>query len=759
MATFIENVQDIFPESKMFTPDFSFIDTMLKRKESQYEQGFSQLNNQYNLINREVTHSSNAAIRDQFLNNAKTTLKDLSSMDLSDPQNVNAAVNVFKPFYSNANVLGDQAITSHWNQQVAIGNSLRLKDGGKEFSEDNIAYIEQQRKAFAADDPSSVSAYASSKRYYSPYYDWNKEVKEAMKDFKPSHTDIQYMDGMYKKGIEDQSWNKLEIAQYLNSVLSDKAKQQMRIEGAVRLGADPKFLVKNYLETEAADLPGITTLIDKIDDQLKKEKDPTKIEELKKNREYYDDQRAEITNNLKSLRGGDMSFLKKNAEPIAFKSYYNAQVNKLSNGYSHKDVKQTIDGNDVAMMYARFNHEWALKKYEADRADEREIKKEQAKFGPLFPVEIKGENKTSDYATLNAELKQSEIEANVATTNLKQHIFTVAPKGTYNSLTDITSDVLAKYTMQNPNDKLVTAYNDAKYGYTQDLNWIEAHNKGAEEYVKQQVSSKFGIDKYNLLKRADRELQIANSQRRPPGVSPLQVAAGAMGIPLKELMALKQEATAARNHYNDTKHEYVTENRTGFGLFKTDPRYEKTEAYLTGALGIKTPVGINFFAKPDGTDIRYTIGDETMLKDENLVNAEVNRIKMQLGTDKVEYNKDTKSVTIKGISKELINYLNVDPYAGFSRNERKNLQRIDLWNVPGTTSPEALQQYVNKFSQTIPIGVVKSISQDGQTVVYYPQVMGQTLDDALESSDKALRKAKLYADDPSTQTILQNQYK
>ena len=759
MATFIENVQDVFPESKMFTPDFSFIDKMLKRKESQYEEGFSKLNNEYGLINREVTHSSNAAIRDQFLNNAKTALKNLSSMDLSDPQNVKVATGVFKPFYSNTNVLGDQALTTFWNQQIATGNSLRLKDGGKEFSQDNIDYIEQQRKAFAADDPSSVNEYAASKRYYTPYYDWNKEVKEAMKDFKPNHTAIQYMDGMYKKGVEDQSWNKLEIAQYLNSVLSDKAKQQMRIEAAVRLGNDPKFLVSSYLQSEAADLPGITSLIDKTNDQLKKEKDPAKVAELKKNLEYYDDQRAEITNNLKSLKSGDMSFLKKNAEAISFKSYYNSQIQKLANGYSHQDVKQTIDGNDVAMMYARFNHEWAIKRYEADRADQREIKKEMAKFGPLFPVEIKGENKTSDYASLKSELEASEQQASVATNTLKQHIFNVAPKGLYNSISDITPDIVAKFTVSNPTDKLVQTYNDVTSLAVQNKNWMEAHNKGAEQYVKQQISSKFGIEKYNLLKKADREIQIANSQRRPPGVSPLQAAAGAMGISLNDLMALKKEEQAARTYYNDTEHKYVTENRTGFGMLKTDPRYEKTEAYLTGALGVKTPTGINFFAKPEGTDIRYTIGDETLLKDENLIDAEINRIKMQLGTENVEYNKDTKSVVIKGISKELINYLSLDPYSGKSGSERSYLGKIDLYNVPGTSSPEAIRMYTNRLGMAVPIGVVKSISQDGRTIIYYPQVNGQTIPDPVESSVEAYDKAQLYADNPSTQNVLQNQYK
>jgi hypothetical protein len=762
MATFIENVQDVFPESKMFTPDFSFIDTMLKRKESQYEQGFAKLNNQYSLINREVTHASNAAVRDQFLNNAKVNLKNLSSMDLSDQQNVNAAVNVFKPFYSNTNVIGDQALTAHWNQQLAIGNAARLKDGGKEFSQDNINYILQQKKAFADDDPSSVANYASSKRYYTPYYDWNKEVKEAMKDFKPTHTSLQFADGMYIKTVDNQSWNKLEISQYLNSVLSDKAKEQMRIEGAVRLGNDPKFLVKTYLETEAADLPEITKLIDKANADLKTEKDPTKIAELKRNLEYYDDQRAEITNNLKSLKGGDMSFLKKNAEAISFKSYYNAQISKLANGYSHEDIKQELKGNDVAMMYARFNHDYAIANYTSDLTEGREIRKEQRekanKFGPLFPVEIKGENKDSDFATLNAELKQSEIEAGIATQNLKQHIFNVSPKGKFASIQSITPEILADYTIKNPTERLVQSYNEASFGVTQNKNWMDAHKKGAESYVSQQISSKFGDKAYAILQKATNDLNKLSTQRLPPGVSPLSIVAGNYGISAQTLSNMRSEAAVALKYYNDTKHQYSTVNRTGFGLLATDPRYEKTEAYLTGSLGIKKPSGINFFTKPEGTDIRYTIGDETMLKDENLVTAEVNRLKLQLGTDNIEYSPETKTIVIKNRSKDLVNYLGLDPYMNMTPTERSFIQKVELWNVPGTKSPEGIKLYTNKQNVSVPISIVKSVSIDGKSSVYYPQVYGQTLDDGLDSADKAWEKAKLYADQPNIeQFILQNQ--
>ena len=179
MATYIPNVTDVIPEPSLFTPDFSFIDKMLRRRQGLYEQGFAQVNSAYNFVNRNVTNPYSLNVRDTFLKQAKENLKNLSSLDLSQQQNVNSAKGVFEPFIKNKPVLMDMAATAHWDQQEAIGESYRLKDGGKEFSEDNLNYIRQQRAAFAADDINSVGGYYANRRSYNPYYDYNKEIGRA----------------------------------------------------------------------------------------------------------------------------------------------------------------------------------------------------------------------------------------------------------------------------------------------------------------------------------------------------------------------------------------------------------------------------------------------------------------------------------------------------------------------------------------------------------------------------------------------------
>ena len=80
--------------------------------------------------------------------------------------------------------------------------------------------------AYAQDDPSSWNNYYSNKRYYTPYYDVDKEVNEKMADFKPDSSDITNIKGMYFVREKDASVRPEAVRRYLDAVLSDKDKRQ-----------------------------------------------------------------------------------------------------------------------------------------------------------------------------------------------------------------------------------------------------------------------------------------------------------------------------------------------------------------------------------------------------------------------------------------------------------------------------------------------------------------------------------------------------
>lgn len=354
MATYLPNITDVFPEPSLFTPDFSFMDKMLQRREQLYQQGFAQVNSRYNWINRETTNAANTIAKQNFIKQARENLKNLSAMDLSQPQNVDAANTVFEPFVKNTNILGDQAVTEHWVQQENIGESFRLKDGGKEFNEDNVNYVRMQRAAFAQDDPNSWNTYYSNRRYYTPYYDVDKEINEKMADFKPDSSDITNINGMYFVREKDASVRPEAVRRYLDAVLSDKAKQQMKISAVSRMGADRNALVSTYQTTANKQIKEIDKELGLVKTRMKVEKDPNIIQQGKDYIAYLQDRKESYTRDIDNINKGNTASVFSKMEDIAFDILYDQKLKNVSKGYARKDYTRDISENGVAtMMYVQ----------------------------------------------------------------------------------------------------------------------------------------------------------------------------------------------------------------------------------------------------------------------------------------------------------------------------------------------------------------------------------------------------------------------
>jgi hypothetical protein len=112
MATYIPNLTDVFPEPSLYKPDIGFFDSMLKRKQAQYDEGVSKAMSAREMIrNAPLTDTSNIQLRDQYLKDADNALQSIASADLSLPQNVNAAMNIFAPFWEDNILMEDMMKT------------------------------------------------------------------------------------------------------------------------------------------------------------------------------------------------------------------------------------------------------------------------------------------------------------------------------------------------------------------------------------------------------------------------------------------------------------------------------------------------------------------------------------------------------------------------------------------------------------------------------------------------------------------------
>lgn len=514
MATFLPNVTDIFPEPALFNPDFSYMDKMLQRRKAMYDQGFAQVNSAYNYVNRETTNPYNSKLKDQFLRQAKDNLKNLSAMDLSHFQNVKTATSVFAPFQNNTDVIGDQALTEHWNNEISLGNSFRYKDGGKEFNQKNIDYINQQKKWFSEDTPNTWREYYGMKRSYVPYYDASKEIQEAMKNFKPSHKKTIQKNGFYLQVVDDESWYEGEIAQYLKGVLSDKALQQWRIEGAVKYGNDPSLLTSVYSQQAQSVTPKIQSQIDDLSIQLRQEKDPVKIQELTKKLQDYQQMQDNLSQNLKTISSADLRALRNNSEALAFDIYYNEKISEISKAYSHLDIEQDIKFDDIAKMFWENDQKWRLEGWKRenqveDRNYDAALRERLARISAskgdsdgsggssdILVQPLVESGSTTGTSTGYQGLKdQVEVWTNRAHSKKEDLIKYIRSKNNLPPGKEITKGEFLAFMKANPGDQYVMDYVKSRNLVEGGLKDLELFRQNAHGYI----SEKMGETKSKLL--------------------------------------------------------------------------------------------------------------------------------------------------------------------------------------------------------------------------------------------------------------------
>ena len=136
MATYLQGVTDYIPDYQPFQPDFNFYSNLLQAKQTQYDSNWKQLNNVYGqLYGADLTHDLNVKKKDELLKQIDFNLKRVSGLDLSLEQNVDQAMQVFRPFYEDKYLMKDMAWTKNWTSKNNYANSLRTSQDEKQRSQ------------------------------------------------------------------------------------------------------------------------------------------------------------------------------------------------------------------------------------------------------------------------------------------------------------------------------------------------------------------------------------------------------------------------------------------------------------------------------------------------------------------------------------------------------------------------------------------------------------------------------------------------
>ena len=125
MATYIQGVTDTALNPVSYTPDFSFLSNALNKATMRYEKNFKQLADGYSeILNTPILNKGVDERRNQYLNEIKDKLKEVSTTDLSIQSNVNQAEALYAPFWEDKEMIAHMADTkkryAEFSKQKAI---------------------------------------------------------------------------------------------------------------------------------------------------------------------------------------------------------------------------------------------------------------------------------------------------------------------------------------------------------------------------------------------------------------------------------------------------------------------------------------------------------------------------------------------------------------------------------------------------------------------------------------------------------------
>lgn len=146
--------------------------------------------------------------------------------------------NVFNALIAKATEVGQDKVLN-----IELQNSLRASNKMRaieELKEKKPELYSQLNEEYAMEDVHNwlnsgapVGSTFIDRKPFSPYYDYNKEIQDSIKNYLSNPNSIETIDSNTGLVTKKQGGSPQELKNYLNGVLSEKAKQQMKIEGYV----------------------------------------------------------------------------------------------------------------------------------------------------------------------------------------------------------------------------------------------------------------------------------------------------------------------------------------------------------------------------------------------------------------------------------------------------------------------------------------------------------------------------------------------
>lgn len=357
MPSYLE--QDQIQQLPPYLANTSAILNTFNTKVQYWAYGAARVKSAYDrYLGMDLTRDDNRMKLKEFMKGANEQMKKAAHMDLSVGDNQVEALGIFDPLVNgqtefSKDILGDNAVTSHYKSQLATAESYRTKDNGKEYSDTNVAYLTQHLNDFANERTSGTwRNYYNARRFYTPYYDYHKEVKELMDDFKPSTMirSTPTKGALYLHNVEDKSTTQAEALKYINANLSDKARQQMRIEGNVAWHGRDNDLVKSVAADWGADVARYQSYANDLEAKIRVSKDPIEKANMLAEQSLVNKRVSNIQDNLTKFAKGDYSEIMNNKDSYANKLYSDNLLSGIASGYVRTDFNEKYVPDQAAIQ-------------------------------------------------------------------------------------------------------------------------------------------------------------------------------------------------------------------------------------------------------------------------------------------------------------------------------------------------------------------------------------------------------------------------
>lgn len=139
----------------------------LQKRTAYFMQGAQKFKNNYDATEKfgfDLINNNNKKEFEALNNQANAKLKDLSSSDLSISDNVNTAIDLYKPITTNQNFIYDQAVKTTADKTFnAAQSDAAKKNNTSGYNVSLVAYNKEILDMFANDDPNKAKYYLNDK--------------------------------------------------------------------------------------------------------------------------------------------------------------------------------------------------------------------------------------------------------------------------------------------------------------------------------------------------------------------------------------------------------------------------------------------------------------------------------------------------------------------------------------------------------------------------------------------------------------------